>query len=349
MGESWWSAPVAQLDKVSAAVAGEHQAVLTKPPGSLGRLEQIAIQLASMQQSAAPSIQQPWISAFAADHGVATLGVSAFPQAVTVEMVRNFSRGGAAITVLAQQHGARFEVVNVGTVSAVEALPHVVDQRIAAGTRSFVSQPAMDRAQLELALEAGRSAVGRATAAGADLYIGGEMGIGNTTAAAAVAAALLSVNGAEVAGAGTGLDHDGVSRKAELIEQALHFHREYLSDPLEVLTRLGGFEIAALSGAMIAAAQCGTPLLVDGFITTVAALAAVRIQPAVREWMIFSHQSAEQGHQLVLEALEAEPLLDLQMRLGEGSGAAVALPLLQQACALHNGMATFAEAGVSES
>ena len=349
MSHSWWYQPIVEPDRKMREVALQRQAQLTKPPGSLGRLEALAVTLAAMQSRPDPRLKKPWISVFAADHGVAAAGVSAFPQAVTMEMVRNFSRGGAAISVLARLHGAVLEVVNVGTAGQLEPLSQVVDARVAAGTRNFVADSAMDLHHLEEAMEVGRSAVERAVRQGCDLFIGGEMGIGNTTAAAAVAAALLNIGGDEMAGAGTGLDAAGINRKAEVIQQALDFHRPYLDDPVEVVRRLGGFEIAALSGSMIAAAQQGIPLLIDGFITTVAALVAVRIQPDVGSWMLFSHRSAEQGHQRVLATLDAEPLLDLQLRLGERSGAALALPLLQQACQLHNEMATFAEAGVSES
>ncbi len=346
--DAWWQQPIAELNRQTEQQALQRQGQLTKPPGSLGRMESLAVALAAMQGSTSPDIRVPWITIFAADHGIATLGVSAFPQAVTMEMVRNFSRGGAAITVLANLHSAKLEVVNVGTVEPLEPLPRVVDARIGPGTHPFVEASAMSRTECEAALAAGRSALMRAQQQQADLFIGGEMGIGNTTSAAAVAAALLELEGREVSGAGTGLDSAGVVQKGRLIDQALAFHRAHLQDPLEVLRRLGGFEMVALSGSMVAAAQQGIPVLVDGFITSVAALAAVRMAPESRQWMIFSHRSAEQGHQRVLEALQAEPLLDLQLRLGEGSGAAIALPLLQQACQLHNGMATFAEAGVSE-
>lgn len=348
MDRLWWNRPVSELELGCREAAAARQLQLTKPPGSLGRLEQVVVDLAAMQGREKPKIEQPWITIFAADHGIASLGVSAFPQEVTAEMVRNFSRGGAAISVLAKQLSATLEVVNVGTLHAIEPLPHVLDARVAAATRSFVGDSAMDLPHLEQAFEAGREALLRAVQAGADLYIGGEMGIGNTTAAAATAAALLQLPAAEVVGAGTGVDRTGIEHKCTLIEQALDFHRPYLDDPIEVLRRLGGFEIAALSASYIAAAQQGIPILVDGFICSVAALAATRIQPDVRHWMLFAHHSAEQGHSRVLDGMDALPLLSLQMRLGEGSGAAIALPLLQQACTLHGEMATFAEAGVSE-
>ncbi len=348
MDNKWWDSPVQRLDREIGKQAEARQLHLTKPPGALGRLEAVAIQLSAMQGRVKPSINTSFITVFAADHGVAEMGVSAFPQEVTAEMVRNFSRGGAAISVLANSLGATLEVVNVGTVHPVEPLNGVLDRRISSGTNNFVSQPAMDKDELERALELGAEAVERAISQEADIYIGGEMGIANTTSASAVAAALLGKSGASVAGAGTGLDSDGVSRKGEVIEQALDLHKNNLGNPMDILQHLGGFEIAALAGAYIKASQSGVPILVDGFITSVAALAAVRINSGVRGWLIFSHRSAEHGHGKVLDAMDANPLLDLGMRLGEGSGAAVAVPILQQACQLHGEMATFGEAGVSE-
>ncbi len=348
MDNNWWNSPVQQLDKHSKEEAEERQTQLTKPPGALGRLESIAIRLASMQGKVKPAVNTPSVTIFAADHGVAEMGVSAFPQEVTAEMVRNFSRGGAAISVLANNLGATLEVVNVGTLEPMEPLDGVVDARISSGTKNFTHTSAMDSGELERALEVGKEALERAISQGADIYIGGEMGIANTTSASAVAAALLGESGASVAGAGTGLDSDGVSYKGEVIEQSLELHKNSLGDPMSILQHLGGFEIAALVGAYIKASQSGVPVLVDGFITSVAALAAIRINSGVREWLIFSHRSAEQGHGKVLDAMDADPLLDLGMRLGEGSGAAVTVPLLQQACQLHGEMATFGEAGVSE-
>jgi nicotinate-nucleotide--dimethylbenzimidazole phosphoribosyltransferase len=221
-------------------------------------------------------------------------------------------------------------------------------ERIAAGTANFAKQPAMTADQCAAALQAGRNAVLRAKQQGAQLFIGGEMGIANTTSASAIACALLSAAPEALAGAGTGVDSAGVTHKAQVIAKALSLHKVAADQPVDVLRTVGGFEIAGLAGAYIAAAQNGMTVLVDGFISSVAALVAVRINPSVRAWLLFGHTSAEQGHQRVLEALEAQALLQLGMRLGEGSGAATAVPLLQLACALHSGMATFAEAGVSE-
>lgn len=345
MNENWYDEPVAALDRALLAAAFERQAQLTKPPGSLGRLEGFGALLAAMQDTQQPSLDSLWITVFAGDHGVTAEGVSAFPQAVTAEMVRNFARGGAAISVLAREWNARLEVVNVGTVPVLEDLPGVLDARLGAGTANFVGAPAMTEDQLQDALEVGRSAAERAVISGAQLFVGGEMGIGNTTSAAAVACALLGVSAETLAGPGTGLDAAGVSRKAQVIERALRRHRG--DRPLEVLQGLGGFEIAALTGAYLRCGQLGTPALVDGFITTVAALAAVRLRPELAAWLFYAHCSAEPGHRRLLDALNAEPILDLGMRLGEGSGAALAAPILRAAAALHARMATFGEAGVS--
>ncbi|AAZ98665.1 nicotinate-nucleotide-dimethylbenzimidazole phosphoribosyltransferase [Thiobacillus denitrificans ATCC 25259] len=341
-------AAVKPLDEAARAAALARQAQLTKPAGSLGRLEEIAIQLAAMQGTLLPRIHHPWISIFAADHGVADEGVSAFPQAVTQQMLANFVGGGAAISVLARETGATLEVIDVGTL-APSPVAGVVQAQVRRSTANFCRQPAMSAAQAQAALDAGATACARARTAGADLFIGGEMGIANTTAAAALACALLGLPGAALAGAGTGVDHAGVARKAALIDRALALHglASAPTDSLHALCAVGGFEIGALAGAYLAAAQAGMPVLVDGFICGAAALLAVRLNPGARDWMLFAHASAESGHAALLRALDAQPLLALDMRLGEASGAAAAIPLLRLACALHAGMATFAEAGVA--
>jgi len=348
MEDQWLSGPALPLYEEARAQAAKRQGELTKPPGALGRLEELAISLCAMQGYEYPEMERILVTVFAADHGIAREGVSAFPQAVTAEMIRNFARGGAAICVAAREIGARLEVVNLGTVSPLEGLEGVRDLPLGPGTASFVQGPAMTPEQLFAAMEAGRQSALVAKSMQADLFIGGEMGIGNTSAAAALACALLDRDAQSLAGPGTGLEAGGVKRKARIIARALDLHRPaFEQGPLEILRRLGGFEIAGLCGAYIACAQEGIAILVDGYISTAAALLAVRINPGVRNWMLFSHNSAEPGHRLMLEALKARPLLDLGMRLGEGSGAAVAVPLLRMACALHNEMATFAEAGVS--
>lgn len=338
--------PCRAPDPAMEAAARARQACLTKPPGSLGALESAAIRLAALQGTPQPALDTVWISIFAGDHGVAVEGVSAFPQVVTGEMVRNFAGGGAAISVLARELGARLEVVNLGTVNDPGEIAGVRRAIIAASTANFCVEPAMTPAQLQAALDAGADSVRAARAAGAQLFVGGEMGIANTTAASALGCALLGESPASLSGAGTGLDAAGVAHKAQVIARALARHAA-ADTPLERLRCLGGFEIAALAGAYVAAAQAGLPVLVDGFISSVAALAAVRINPACRDWLLFSHRSQERGHARVLAALAAEPLIDLGLRLGEGSGAAIAVPLLRLACALHNRMATFEQAGVS--
>lgn len=348
MNIDWIADAIKPLNRETESCALARQGELTKPPGALGELEALAVRLAAMQGVERPAVDQVAITVFAGDHGIAAENVSAFPQAVTGEMVKNFSRGGAAISVLARTWNAELEVVNLGTVNDPGELPGVVRAWIAPSTADFAVEPAMSEAQLAQAMQAGRDSARRAIANGAQLYVGGEMGIANTSSAAALACALLGEDPAALAGPGTGLDENGVSHKVAVLKRALELHATHLADPLECLRRLGGFEIAALTGAYLSCAQHGLPVLVDGFIATAAALAAVRLAPACADWLLYSHGSAEPGHAALLAALNARPLLKLGMRLGEGSGAAVALPLLRSACALHNSMATFAEAAVSE-
>ncbi|WP_349745557.1 nicotinate-nucleotide--dimethylbenzimidazole phosphoribosyltransferase [Pseudomonas frederiksbergensis] len=348
MTHTWWLNPCKPIDTQVVELAQARQQQLTKPAGSLGQLEAVAVQLAGLQGQVKPTLDQLWIAIFAGDHGVVAEGVSAFPQEVTGQMLHNFVSGGAAISVLARQLGASLEVVDLGTVTPSLNLPGVRHLSIGPGTANFVQGPAMTQAQGELALQAGRDSVQRAIAAGAQLFIGGEMGIGNTTAASALACALVDCPVVHLAGPGTGLNAAGVSHKAQVIERALALHGAQRDDALQTLFNLGGFEIAALVGAYLACAQEGVAVLVDGFICSVAALVAVRLNPACREWLLFGHRGAEPGHRHVLETLNAEPLLDLGLRLGEGSGAALAVPLLRLACDLHGQMATFAEAAVAD-
>ncbi|WP_277761263.1 nicotinate-nucleotide--dimethylbenzimidazole phosphoribosyltransferase [Pseudomonas sp. A34-9] len=348
MTQTWWLNPCKPVDINVVEQAAARQQQLTKPAGSLGRLESVAVQLAGLQGRVKPTLAQVWIAIFAGDHGVVAEGVSAFPQEVTGQMLLNFVSGGAAISVLARQLGAQLEVVDLGTVNPSLNLPGVRHLNIGAGTANFVQGAAMTQAQGELALQAGRDSLLRAKVAGAQLFIGGEMGIGNTTAASALACALLDCPVAHLTGPGTGLNAEGVSHKAQVIERALALHAAQRGDALQTLFNLGGFEIAALVGAYLAAAQEGVAVLVDGFICTVAALVAVRLNPGCREWLLFGHRGAEPGHRHVLETLQAEPLLELGLRLGEGSGAALAVPLLRLACDLHGQMATFAEAAVAD-
>lgn len=348
MKNDWWDEPVPVPDAVMRTAAEARQNELTKPPGSLGRLETIAVRLAALQRTERPALETVHMTVFAADHGVADEGVSAFPQAVTLEMVRNFARGGAAISVLARELDAELEVVDLGTAIDGGDMDGVIRVRIGAGTHNFCRREAMSQSRAMMAFQAGRDAAERARKNGAQLFIGGEMGIANTTSATAVAALLLDEDPRALAGPGTGLDEAGVAHKVEVVRRGVQRHAAVAGDPCAVLAAVGGFEIAALAAAQVAAAQRGIPTLVDGFIAGVAALAAVRRVPAVAPWLFYGHRSAEPGHDRVLRALEARPLLDLGMRLGEGSGAAVAVPLLRAACVLHGGMATFAEAGVSQ-
>ncbi len=344
----WWQGPCQPLDHVARSKAQTRQAQLTKPAGSLGRLEALAIHLAALQGRERPSLDKLCIAIFAGDHGVVAEGISAFPQAVTGQMLANFVSGGAAISVLARELDGALEVIDLGTVEPLPPLPGVRHLQVGAGTQNFACAPAMTLAQALICLEAGRDSIQRARALGCDLFVGGEMGIGNTTAAAALACWLLNCPASELAGPGTGLDGAGVAHKARVIDAALALHRGQIGDPLQALIHLGGFEIAALVGAYLAAAQHGIAILVDGFICSVAALLAVRLNPDCRDWLLFAHHGAEPGHVRVLQALEAEPLLELGLRLGEGSGAALAVPLLRLACALHGQMATFAEAAVAQ-
>ncbi|MCE1115224.1 nicotinate-nucleotide--dimethylbenzimidazole phosphoribosyltransferase [Pseudomonas sp. NMI795_08] len=369
MTQMWWRDACQPLDTAAMDQARARQQQLTKPAGSLGQLEGLAIHLAGMQGRERPGVDKVAISIFAGDHGVVEEGISAYPQAVTGQMLRNFVGGGAAISVLARQLDARLEVVDLGTIDSSLELPGVHHLRLGAGTANFARQPAMTDTQLAAALQAGRDSALRAVEDGAQLFIGGEMGIGNTTAAAALASTLLSCPARELSGPGTGLDSAGVRHKAEVIEAALVLHGlradqplqalacvggfeiaalAGADQPLQALACVGGFEIAALAGAYLACAQHGVAVLVDGFICSVAALVAVRLNPQCRPWLLFAHQGAEPGHKALLAALQAEPLLALGLRLGEGSGAALAVPLLRLACALHGQMATFAEAAVAD-
>ena len=344
----WINAPLATLNTSAKEQGLERQGQLTKPPGSLGSLEAMAVRLCAMQGVQKPSVDNAQVVVFAGDHGVAAEGVSAFPQVVTGEMVKNFSRGGAAICALARQNNAAFEVVNLGTVVDLSAMENIVDNTIMAGTANFAQQAAMTLEQLTQSLAAGKAAVDRAAANGATLFIGGDMGIANTTAATALASWATGQSVTSLVGPGTGLDAQGVTHKGQVIETALAKHADAMTSPVEALRHVGGLEIAALVGAYIRSAQVGMAILVDGFITTSAAILASKIQPEITDWMFFAHASAEPGHQAMMASVGADTILDLGMRLGEGSGAGVALSILKSACVTHNEMVTFAEASVSE-
>jgi len=349
MSPRWWAQPCQPVSHHHADAARNRQQQLTKPPGSLGRLEEVAITLAGLQGTERPRAQRVPVVLFAADHGVTAQGVSAFPAEVTVQMLSNFAAGGAAISVLARELGLTLHVRDVGTM-ADEPLPGTTPDRTRRGTADFSVEAAMTEDDLVHALAAGGRAV-TDVADGADALLLGDMGIGNTAAASAVIGALTELAGERLVGAGTGLDAAGVDHKRMVIERSLALHRDGIAgaaDPTqEALRRVGGLEIAALTGAILAAAQRGLPVLIDGFVVTAAALAAVRLNPDARPWLIFCHCSAEHGHEAVLDELGAVPLLHLGMRLGEASGAALALPLVRLACALHSEMSTFAEAAVA--
>lgn len=347
MSNSWWLKPAQATNAAVREEALARQQQLTKPTGSLGQLERVAVQLAGLQGRAKPKADALWIAIFAGDHGVVAEGVSAYPQEVTGQMLHNFVTGGAAISVLAQQLAAQLDVVDLGTIAPLD-LPGIRHLRIGAGTANFAKGPAMTQEQGLLAMQAGRDSALRAKAVGCELFVGGEMGIGNTASASAVACSLLECAAQLLVGPGTGLNAAGIVHKTQVIEAALVLHAEHAGDPLQSLFSLGGFEIAALVGAYLACAQEGIAVLVDGFICSVAALVAVRLNPSCREWLLFGHRGAEPGHRHLLETLQAEPLLDLGLRLGEGSGAALAVPLVRLACQLHNDMATFAEAAVAD-
>ena len=344
----WWQQACRQPDAAAEAAALARQAQLTKPAGALGVLEALAVRLAALQGREKPAVLRPHLALFAGDHGVVAEGVSAYPQVVTAQMLGNFVAGGAAISVLAREQGVPLRLVDLGTVDAGLELPGVRHLRLGAGTANFAVEPAMSAEQCAAALQAGRETLHEVLAEGCDLFLAGEMGIGNTTAATALACALSDLRPAVLAGPGTGLDGAGVSRKQAVVERALALHGTALAEPFEALRRVGGFELAAMAGAYVACAQAGVPALVDGFICSAAALCAVRLNPGVKPWLLFAHAGAEPGHAALLAEFDALPLLDLGLRLGEGSGAALALPLIKLACALHGDMATFSEALVED-
>ena len=320
---------------------------LTKPPGSLGRLEELAWRLAEITGRCPPRLLRPVIFTLAGDHGVVAEGVSAYPQIVTAQMVENFLRGGAAVNVLARWAGAEVVVADLGVAGPLAAHPALRSIRIAPGTRNMTRGPAMTRDEMLAAVEAGIALVEAERAAGLDLAGIGEMGIGNTTAASAMVAALTGAAVEDVTGPGTGVDEVGRRRKVEAISRALEVNRPDAGDPLDVLAKVGGLEIAGLVGVTLAAAAYQIPVVVDGFISGTAALVAVRLKAEVRACLLASHRSAEPGHRHVLEALELAPYLDLGLRLGEGTGAALCIGLARSAVAILTEMATFTSAGVS--
>jgi len=332
-------------DAAAAAEAQRHLDTLTKPPGSLGRLEELAIRLAAVT-GRAPRVAAPVIFTLAADHGVVAEGVSAYPQSVTAQMVENFLRGGAAVNVLARQAGARVVVADFGVATPLSASGGLVSRPVAAGTRNMAAGPAMTRDQAAAAIEAGATLAMEAIDAGADLLGTGEMGIGNTTAASAITAAITGADGETVTGRGTGVDDDGWRRKVGVVRRALEVNRPDARDGLDVLAKVGGFEIAGLAGVILAGAARRVPVAVDGFIAGAAALVAVTLSPLARHVLFASHRSAEPGHAIALAHLGLTPYLTLDMRLGEGTGAALFVHLARAAAAIYGEMATFKSAGV---
>ena len=323
---------------------------LTKPRGSLGYLEEIVRRYAAIRHDPAANVGRGAIAVFVADHGVAAAGVSAYPKAVTVEMLRNIGAGGAAISVLARRFGYELIVTDVGVETDTSATPFkgVRYRRVARGTRNFLEGAAMTIAQARHAIEIGIETAREAAAAGITLLGIGEMGIANSTPAAAILAAVTGIEPARLAGRGTGVDDQALAHKIQVIEAALRLHRASFGDGLSMLAAIGGLEIAAMAGVCLGAAAARVPVVVDGFIATAAAAAAERIRPGIREHLLFSHRSAEGGHALALQAMGVRALLDLDMRLGEGTGAAIAMSVIQAALALFHEMATFESAGVSE-
>jgi nicotinate-nucleotide--dimethylbenzimidazole phosphoribosyltransferase len=339
---------IAPLDTTAAAAARELQDRLTKPRGALGRLEDLSVQLCAIAGTCpAPVPGAAAIAVFAADHGVVADGVTPWPQEVTVQMVANFANGGAAISVLARQHQARLIVVDVGVATPVIDAPNVWNRNVRRGTASLVSGPAMTHDEAEQCVNVGIDTARALIADGADLLITGEMGIGNTTAAAAIIAALSGRTAADCTGRGTGIDDTMLLRKTAIIERAIASLSES-SDPLAVLERVGGLEIGALAGFIIGAASERRPVVVDGVIALAGLLLAERLAPGTARYAIAGHRSPEPGAKVALEVLGLEALVDLGMRLGEGSGAAVALPIVRSAALLLAEMATFDSAGVSD-
>lgn len=345
--EQWFTSPSKPINEQIKHKAKQRQQQLTKPAGSLGQLETIAIRLAAMQESEKPVADNIHISVFGADHGIVEEGISAFPQAVTAEMIRNFAHGGAAISVLAKELNATLDVVNMGTINELEPLSGVTDKRIADGTANFAHTAAMTLEQCQQAIIVGKEQIEQIKHTPIDLFIAGEMGIGNTTSATSIASAILDIEPEQLVGPGTGLDDKGIKHKTQVIKQALTKHQSQLNSAMQVLQYLGGFEIAALVGCYLQCSKIGLPVIIDGFISSVAALVAIQISPDSKNWFFFSHGSAEPGHQLILRALQVTPLVDLKMRLGEASGSATVVPLIRLSCALHNQMATFEQADVS--
>lgn len=336
------------LDEAAMRAARERQDQLTKPAGSLGRLEALSVQIAGITGQPRPLLPRKAVIVMAGDHGIVAEGVSAYPQEVTPQMVLNFLRGGAAINVLSRRAGARVVVVDVGVAAELPPADGLLSFKVARGTRNFAAGPAMTRGEAVKAIEVGLAVVEAEHRKGLDLVATGDMGIGNTTPSSALVAVLSGRPVADVVGRGTGVDDAGLARKMRAIEQGIEVNRPDSSDPLDVLAKVGGLEIAGLVGVVLGGAALRLPVVIDGFIAGSAALVAAGICPEVKPYLVPSHRSVEVGHRAVFEALGIQPLFDLEMRLGEGTGAAVAMHLIDDALAILDEMATFAEAGVTD-
>jgi nicotinate-nucleotide--dimethylbenzimidazole phosphoribosyltransferase len=342
------------IPPVSKTRSAQYQARIdnkTKPLGALGQLEPLALQLALILSSGEQdtiTLSQPQMLVFAGDHGIAAEGVSIAPSEVTGQMVANFAHGGAAINVFCRTLGWALSVVDCGILVAPAADLNVHSQRLGATTEPFHIKPAMTRAQLEQGFAYANTLIENKLQSGANVFAFGEMGIGNTSAAAAIFSAISGLSPQQTVGKGTGVNDEIVLKKQQLIEQALALHSEHLNTPLDVLQRLGGFEIVQMVASMLYVAKAQKVIVVDGFIATAAALIAVKLAPSVKDYMVFAHCSGEQGHQKMLAYLDVQPLLNLGLRLGEGTGAALTLPLLQSAAAFFNDMASFSDANVTE-
>ena len=321
---------------------------LTKPVGSLGRLEELAALYCGMTGQECPKPPRSVVFTFAGDHGVTEEGVSAYPSQVTAQMVLNFVRGGAAVNVLARHVGAEVRVVDIGVASDFEPLPGLIVRKVARGTHNCASVPAMSREEAEEAVTVGARLAQDAAGEGIGLIGTGDMGIGNTTPSAAITAVMTGAPVADVTGRGTGIDQETLRRKVETIERSIALHRPNPQDPVDVLAKVGGLEIAGLAGLILGAAACRVPVVLDGFIAGAAALIAVGLAPQCGQYLIASHRSVERGHRVALDRLDLTPLLDLDLRLGEGTGACLGIALVQASLKILTEMATFTEAGVSE-
>jgi nicotinate-nucleotide--dimethylbenzimidazole phosphoribosyltransferase len=336
------------LDEKAMTAARTRQDTLTKPPGSLGRLEELSIKLAGIRGEPIPRINQKAIVTMAADHGVVADGVSAYPQAVTPQMVLNFLHGGAGINVLAKHVGARIIVVDMGVASDIAPHPALLSKKIAYGTSDMARGPAMSREQATKSIEVGLEIIEKEVKTGLDIVGTGDMGIGNTTPSSAITVAITGEPVAKVTGRGTGIDDKQLAHKVEVIERVLEVNKPNPDDAIDVLAKVGGFEIGGLCGVIVGAAAHRIPVVVDGFVSGAAALIAVRLSPGVKDYLIASHCSVEIGHKAILKYLGLKPILDLELRLGEGTGAALGIFLVEAAAKILAEMATFAEAGVSE-